>query len=191
MAPTFDEIKVLIAPSEGNIAFMYLDTKGYVTVGIGNMLPSASEAVKLSFVNRTTKNKATPAEITADFDAVSKQPKAMAANYYRQYTKTDLPDIAINLLFSDRVDQFQGALKAAYPKYESYPEGVQLALLDMAFNLGVSALKSPVKWPKLNTAIANEDWTAASVECYRPDANAIRNAKIKALFEDAEKASAK
>ncbi len=187
MAPTFDEIKLLIAPSEGNKSFMYLDTTGNVTVGIGNMLPSASAAIKLNFINRTTKNKALPAEITADFDAVWKQPKAMTANYYRPFTNTDLPDVDINILFSDRIDEFQKALRTAYSKYDSYPSPAQLALLDMAFNLGVGALKSSVKWPKLNAAIAAMDWKTASTECFRPDANAVRNAKVKALFEDASK----
>jgi len=189
MAPTFDEIKVLIVPSEGNISFMYLDTRGYVTVGIGNMLPSGSDAVELPFLNRTTQNKATSAEIAADFDAVSQQTKGMAANYYRKYTNTDLSDVAINNLFRNRVYEFQQALAVAYPIYDSYPNSAQLALLDMAFNLGVGALKA--KWPKLNAAIASADWEGASVESFRPEAKATRNAKIKALFEDAAAESKK
>jgi GH24 family phage-related lysozyme (muramidase) len=187
MAPTLFEVKLLIAPSEGNKSFMYVDTTGNVTVGIGNMLPSAAAAIKLNFVNRTTKNKASPAEIANDFDAVSKQPKAMAANYYQKFTNTDLPDGDIDSLFSDRVDEFQKALKKAYPKYDSYPKPVQLAILDMAFNLGVGALKSTVKWPKLNAAIAAQGWKKASEDCFRPDANGVRNAKIKALFLEGSK----
>jgi GH24 family phage-related lysozyme (muramidase) len=56
-------------------------------------------------------------------------------------------------------------------------------MLDMAFNLGVGALKN--KWPKLNAAIDKLDWAAAADQCERPEANAIRNAAVKALFKSA------
>ena len=71
MAPTFEEIKLFVAPFEGNIPNMYVDTEGYVTVGIGNMLPDVRAARLLGFVNRTTKNAASADEKSADFSAVS------------------------------------------------------------------------------------------------------------------------
>lgn len=183
MPPTFDEIKRLVAPFEGNIPHMYVDTKAFVTVGIGNMLPNTKAAQALAFVNRTTKNAATDREIAADFENVAKQPKAKAARWYRQFTTLDLPDVEINRLFQQRIEEFRGQLRRAYPKYDTYPDGAQLAMLDMAFNLGAGALKK--KWPKLNEAIDKLDWAAASDRCERPDANAIRNAAVKALFKGA------
>jgi GH24 family phage-related lysozyme (muramidase) len=186
--PTFDEIKGFIAPSEGNIAHMYVDTKGYVTVGIGNLLSDAAAAVALPFVNRTTKNAATTAEIEADFAEVAKQPKAQVARRYRPFTKLDLPDTQINLLFQKRIEDFQRQLRKSYPSYDTYPSAIQLALIDMAFQLGAGGLKS--KWPKLNEAIDGEDWAAAAKNCMRPDANAIRNDGTKALFERAAKEKA-
>lgn len=183
MPPSFDEIKRLVAPFEGNLPHMYVDTKGFVTVGIGNMLPNAKAAQQLAFVNRTTKNSATEVEIATDFDNVAKQPKARAARWYRQFTALDLPDAQVNRLFQNRIDEFRGQLRRAYPKYDSYPNDAQLALLDMAFNLGVGAVKK--KWPKLNEAIDKLDWAAASERCERPEANAIRNASVTALFKRA------
>jgi GH24 family phage-related lysozyme (muramidase) len=44
----------LIKAGEGNISHMYLDSKGLVTVGVGQMIPEADEATKLSFVERGT-----------------------------------------------------------------------------------------------------------------------------------------
>ena len=181
MPPTFKAIKLLIAPSEGNIAHMYVDTTGHVTVGIGNMLPSAVAACALPFIDRTTKNRATAAQITADFVAVAAQPKAKVARFYRPFTKLDLPDVEISRLFRARVDSFVQELRDSYPHYDDYPDPVQLAMLDMAFNLGTRGLTN--KWPKLNKAIATEDWATAATECYRLDANAPRNAAVKALFE--------
>lgn len=183
MPPTFDSIKLLIAPSEGNIPYMYLDTVGKVTVGIGNMLPSVGVACELAFVNRTTKNRATPAEITTDFQTVAAQPRARLAQFYRQFTRLDLPDVQINELFRDRVAGFQQELRGSYPDYDSYPDSVQLAMLDMAFNVGTSGLRQT--WPRLNTAIAARDWTTAAQECRRPQANPTRNAATRELFEAA------
>ncbi len=85
-----------------------------------------------------------------------------------------------------RIEEFRGQLRRSYPKYDSYPDGAQLAMLDMAFNLGVGALKK--KWPKLNEAIDKLDWAAAAERCERPDANAIRNVSVKALFKRAASA---
>jgi GH24 family phage-related lysozyme (muramidase) len=186
--PTFEEIKSFIAPSEGNIPHMYLCSKGYVTVGIGNMMPDANAASALPFVNRTTNNSATKAEVAADFAAVSKQVKGKVARQYRQFTALDLPDVQINWLFQKRIEEFQKQLRKSYSKYDSYPSAVQLALLDMAFQLGTNGLKN--KWPKLNKAIDAEDWAEAANNCMRPDANAIRNGGTKVLFQRAAEAAA-
>ncbi len=183
MPPTFDEIKRLLTPFEGNISYMYVDTKGFVTVGVGNMLPNARAAQALAFVNRATRNAATDREIATDFQKVAAQPKARPARWYRQFTTLDLPDVEINRLFQQRIEEFRGQLRRAYSKYDTYPDGAQLAMLDMAFNLGVGALKN--KWPKLNEAIDKLDWAAASDRCERPEANAIRNAAVKALLKGA------
>jgi GH24 family phage-related lysozyme (muramidase) len=183
MSPTFDEITLLISPSEGRISHLYLDKVGKVTVGIGNMLPNAAAACALPFVNRTTTNRATPAEITADFQAVSAQPWPRAARFYSTFTRLDLPNVEIDQLFRERVQGFQDELRGHYPDYDSYPGSVQLAMLDMAFNLGTWGLKKT--WPRLNTAIDAEDWAAAALECNRPQANPVRNAAVKELFEKA------
>jgi GH24 family phage-related lysozyme (muramidase) len=183
MPPTFEEIKMLIAPSEGNVSHMYLDTTGNVTVGIGNMLPDASAACALAFRNRTTGNKASAAEITADFRTVSAQPDSRPARFYRPFTKLDLPDVEINQLFRERVSGFQQELRGSYSDYDSYPSSVQLALLDMAFNLGTGGLKN--KWPKLNKAIDEENWATAALESFRPGASPSRNSAVRGLFEAA------
>jgi len=183
MAPPFAAIKALLVPSEGNIPHMYLDTAGKVTVGIGNLISNAAYACTLSFVNRATSKTATSQEITVDFDAVSKQPRGLAAPKYRQFTALDLPGSAIDLLFQNRVQEFLRLLKVRYPKYDFYPQSAQLALMDMGFNLGVSGLKNT--WPKLNQAIDKQDWTSASTNCFRPQVNLVRNAEVKRLFEKA------
>jgi GH24 family phage-related lysozyme (muramidase) len=182
-SPTFEEVKALIAPSEGNIAHMYLDSVGKVTVGIGNLLSTSVAACELPFVNRVTSQRATQAEIVGDFEEVSRQVWPRVARFYRSFTALDLPGPQIDELFRRRVDEFQRDLHAAYPDFEGYPGAAQLAMLDMAFNLGTQGLKKV--WPNLNKAIGNRDWATAAIESYRPQSSATRNAKVKALFERA------
>ena len=173
----------MLVPYEGNIEHMYLDRKGLVTVGIGNYLPSANAAQKLGFVSRTTKNRATANEISTDFENVKKQKTGLRARGYKEFTTLDLPNMAINELFRRRVDEFLGQLRKAYPKFDDYPTAAQLAMLDMAFNLGTGGLKNT--WPKLNAAIDAQDWAEVAKNCTRPDAQATRNAGTIANFQKA------
>ena len=188
MALDFVEVKVHMVPYEGNIGHMYLDTKGLVTVGIGNYLPSVEAAQALGFVSRASTRSASAAEIKADYESVEKQRLGLRAQGYREFTKLDLPDLAINDLFRKRVDEFKKQLKGSYPSFDDYPPAAQLAMLDMAFNLGTSGLKR--KWPNLNAAIDKKDWADAAANCTRPDANAVRNTRTIELFKRAAEQAA-
>lgn len=50
---------------------MYLDTRGFVTVGKGKMLPDAASAVAIPFRSRATDARATQAEIRAEYDLIA------------------------------------------------------------------------------------------------------------------------
>ena len=89
---------------EGVASYMYDDTAGNVTVGVGNMLPSVAAAQKLAFVRRpdiaakppVLAGPASPDEIKTDFDNVNKQPAGKLVTYYKQFTKLDLPETVID-----------------------------------------------------------------------------------------------
>jgi GH24 family phage-related lysozyme (muramidase) len=112
----------------------------------------------------------------------------LQAKGYREFTKLDLPDVDINDLFRKRIAEFTKQLEAVYPSFDDYPPAAQLAMLDMAFNLGTAGLKR--KWPKLNIAIDKQDWADAAANCKRPEANAIRNARTIELFNKASEQAA-
>ena len=182
---TMTDFKKEIKLSEGSISHMYLDTVGKVTVGVGNMLPNVSAAKKLAFVNRTTKKKATDTEKETDFNTVKKQPKGRIASSYRQHTKLDLPTIEIDKLLDKRINEFKRGLKLSFPKFDSYPVTAQMAMLDMAFNLGVNGLVT--KFPSLKKAIESQDWTTAAKESNRPQVSKARNELVKKWFSEAAK----
>src|SRR4029077_16526193 len=115
---------------EGKIPYMYLDTRGFVTVGVGKMLKDAAAAKALGFVRRADKSKATPAEIEAEFALILKQRKGNAAEFYEDFTKLVLPDDDIAALLKTVVDGFQADLRANFAGYDAYPVPVKRALLD-------------------------------------------------------------
>lgn len=180
---------------EGNVGYMYLDTGGNVTVGVGEMLPNAAAAQKFAFVRRadaTAKppvlpGPATADEIKADFDNVKQQAAAKAAEYYKQFTKLDLPQSVIDSTVSSEVFQFTVGLTARFPEFPLYPAEACAALFDMAYNLGLSKLTS--QFPTFCKAVKDKDWATAAKECKRGGIPDDRNDWTKAQFEKAAAAA--
>lgn len=170
------EFRQVLVEHEGRIPHMYLDTVGKVTVGVGNMLPSVTEAQKLKFINRTSGNPATPEEIAADFQAVSQQPQGQVARSYKQHTKLDMAEAEMDALLDKRLNQFAAELKQHFPDFDDYPLLVQYALMDMAFNLGTTGLVQ--KFPKFCEAIRQRDWAEAANQSKRRGISDKRNAQI-------------
>lgn len=176
---------------EGAIPYMYLDTGGNVTVGVGNLVASADAAKQLGFVSRADPGAgaAAPTAIQSDFDNVNRQTPGKSAGYYKQFTRLDLPDAIISSLLSARVTQFTAQLTAAFPDFESYPDEACAAIFDMGFNLGVSGLTS--KFPTFCKAVRARDWATAALQCHRaPPVNDHRNNWTRARFEQAAAAGA-
>ena len=181
---------------EGVFSYMYLDTAGNVTVGVGKMLPNATEAQKLGFVRRADASAkppvlpgpATADEIKADFDNVKKQSVGKLATYYKQFTKLDLPDTVIDSLLKAEVTTFTTGLKASFPDFDSYPAEACAALFDMAYNLGITKLTS--QFPTFVKAVKDKDWTTAAKECKRGGIGDARNDWAKAQFEKVATAAA-
>lgn len=176
-------VKIKSTDFENSIPHMYLDSVGAVTVGVGNKLSSVADTQKLTFINRQTKKAATPQEIKSDFESVKNQSKGLRAAAYEQYTKLYLPEAAIDELLNTRITETKNALKRNFPKYESYPLTVQFALVDMAFNLGITGLIQ--KFPTFKKAIESEKWKEAANESNRPQLSASRNSTVKKWLEEA------
>lgn len=187
MASWSDFEHELIA-SEGSISHMYLDTVGKVTVGVGNMIPNAATAQQLRFVLRNTRQAASPQQIRAEFDTISKQPKGKVASTYKIHTTMDLPQSEITRLMRDRIESLRRELKNPFPSFDSYPITVQFALVDMAFNLGLKGLVD--KFPKFNKAVLSNDWQTAAKESNRPQLSASRNMTVKTWIEKASASTA-
>lgn len=80
---------------EGRVNHMYLDSNGYVTVGVGHLIATVQAAQRLPFQKRSGQT-ALGDEIKDDFEAVKKQLPDRFASFYKPYTKLILPNHEID-----------------------------------------------------------------------------------------------
>lgn len=190
----WEQVKKDFERWEGKVSHMYLDTRGYVTVGIGKMLPNVATAQQLKFVSREQEKPATAKEIETDFNEVKKQPAAKIASSYKKHTKLDLPDEVIYSLLKTVVDGFESNLKGYYKDYKAYPSSAKRALLDMIYNLGFgrAATKDQQatglhQFTPLKKAVEAGDWQKAAENCHRKGPSEERNNWTRDLFLEAAK----
>lgn len=158
---------------ETAVPYMYLDTTGKVTVGIGNMLPDVAAAQVIAFAVRPAPGSdpsippvaATAGQIATDFNNVSAQPKGFLYTHYQQFAQLSLTDDVITSLLNAQVQAITAQLVAAFPNYNSYPAEACAAIFDMTFNLGIGKLLAA--FPSCVKAIRNADWTTAAAQCHR------------------------
>lgn len=151
-----------------------------MTIGVGHAMPNSAEASKLTW--EIGGAAAMAAQVAADFERVAASPKGMLASAYAGLTQCRMSGDCIEALVEADVQSFEAQLAATLPNWNSYPEPVQEALFDMAFNLGLGGLK---KFPRMLAAIDAGDWTTAAAQSHRQGIGDSRNQEIAALIQSA------
>jgi len=173
MSRTFDQSLAQLKTFEGCVPWMYRDTVGRVTVGVGLMLPSAAAACALPF--QTAEGAAATAEqVAAEFARVDAMAMGKLPSFYRAAGSLKLPELVIDEKLSAVLAGFEATLRAHLTGYDKLPDGVKMALLDMAYNLGPEGLLKG--YPKMIRAVETGAWAEAAAECARGGINAARNA---------------
>ncbi|MEQ9331662.1 hypothetical protein [Thalassobaculum sp.] len=182
----------LAEENEGNIPWMYLDTRGNVTVGIGHLLASAADAAELPFVDRKSGVVVAETQIRADFNVVQDAQRWVGkpARAFRKMTKLDLPYDATVELFSKDFDRIlrrtRAVFRAVGGSFDGYREPAQLAVLDMAFNLGPDGLYREFKTFR-NKGLEFRDYITAAMESHRRGISEERNARTRNLLLQASR----
>jgi GH24 family phage-related lysozyme (muramidase) len=158
---------------EGSVAWMYLDSRGFVTVGVGEMLPNVGSAQALGFVDGSGAA-ATAAEIGADFFRVASLEPNLRPAAYRSPSSPQLPPEVIASVLRGHLAEFDGELAARFANYAAFPEPAKLGLLDMIYNLGESKLFSG--FPTFIRYVGEADWANAALQCHRVGPGDARNA---------------
>jgi len=156
---------------------MYLDIKGLVTVGVGNLIDPVAEAQALPF---RFKNKpgisapgssATPDQIAAEWQTLKSNSSLATKGYTacEPLTQLELSDDAINSLISARLTQNESYLKRQewFLGFDTWPADAQLGLLSMAWAMGPAG---PVGFPNFRAACQKLDFSTAAAECKMSEA---------------------
>lgn len=159
------------APFEGVIPHLYLDTRGNVTCGVGFLL--ANRAAVDAYEWHPNLNAA-----HADYDKVRVMAPGHVASYYASACTAHLTDETMHEHFDRHVASVRSQLASSW-HLADLPRDAQIALVDMAFNLGVAGLD---KFKKLHAAVDARDWATAATECSRKGVQQARNDATRDLF---------
>jgi GH24 family phage-related lysozyme (muramidase) len=156
---------------EGCVPWMYRDTVGKITVGVGLMLPDSKAAQSLPFFFGA--DLATPEQVAAEFSRVDALPPDHPSNFYKTSVSLELPAQSIDAKLAAVLKSFESDLRARLPHYDTFPDGVKMALLDMIYNLGPEGLFHG--FPHLIAAVEAGAWVQAAGQCLRHGPGEARN----------------
>ena len=189
----YETLYKLLKQNEGDIPYMYLDSKNLVTVGIGTYLKTDADAAALTFYHRKTLLAATAAEIKTAYAAVAaaapdkdKFPHGKKASAYETTTDLEMTPTDIGTRWLADVKAFQALLPSYFTGFASYPADAQQALTDIAYQYGASGASKADKGA-LKKAANEGDWSAAADCTDDLEGSDDRNTARKALFQSAAK----
>lgn len=149
---------------EGTIHHMYLDVKGLVTIGVGNLIDSSSIAMTLPFQYKNGK-RATKEEIKQEWDKIKlmQDKKGIGGGKFGIFTTLFLNEIAISKLVKNRLDSNERVLlsRPQYKEFERWPADAQLALLSMAWAAGAAKFDN---WRNFKAACIDMDFDTVAEE---------------------------
>jgi GH24 family phage-related lysozyme (muramidase) len=163
---------------EGYVPWMYLDVKGLVTIGVGNLIePLTQEVLNLPFEYADQPgSQATTDDIREAWNAVKSRTdlKLQGGGAFQSLTNVRLTTEGIKSLVEKKLLENESFLRSRYfANFDSWPADAQLGLLSMTWALGAGFVN---KWPKLHSACLNEDWDTVAAECHIND---VGNSGIK------------
>lgn len=188
---------------------MYLDIKGLVTIGVGNLIDVEKvgdtkslkklleELIKLPFVYKPgldVKNpgqKASVADIEAEWKLVKEKQELAKQGHtaFARYTKLKLDQNAIKDLVLKKADAMERELKTdpSFMNFDQWPADAQLGLLSMAWALGASKIR--LGWPNFKAACLKQNFDDMANRCHINDVGnpgvAPRNDANRYLFKNA------
>ena len=165
---------------EGCCAWFYLDTRGNVTIWVGFEVESALIAQSLPMYLPGGTVSCTAQEKAAAWETVSAMTAGrLASSYEYSGCPVMLPSDGDSLLLA-KLDALDKGLAAGIPGFEALPDPWKMALLDMAFNLGLKGLLDG--YPRMLAAVQAGDGATAAAECHRNGIGDERNTWTAAQF---------
>jgi hypothetical protein len=175
-------------PLEGRVPWMYLDIKGLVTTGVGNLIDPVGLALKLPFVHKGDGSPGSEVEIRAEWQRL-KDDQSLAQKGYKAcegITELRLTDAAIDQIVLTKFDGNDRVLRQAFSNWSDWPADAQLG----AHSIAWAGAGFPTKWTNFRTAAEARDWKTAAAQSHIDETGnpgvKQRNAANAQLFHNAE-----
>ena len=183
-----EDIIAFIQEHEGLKNHMYLDSKGNVTIGMGENLSSKKMLENTKFIIRDpvkgTLRPATLQEVDEIYERIKTMPVGHVADWYKFSTDPIISNGEAARLARAHLRQDIQSLKNKFPDFQKYPTSAQKALLDMEYNLGPQKFNK-TNWKNLFSVVKAKDWQTAARESHRKGISENRNIAIQQLFRQA------
>jgi GH24 family phage-related lysozyme (muramidase) len=176
---------------ESCVEWLYCDTRGLVTIGIGNLVENADACAALPLAHALMLPDGSPPPEVTDEDKRHAYcrvvnafgPPYPSANAYRSVTDLRVSQNFVVGLVGQRLEtEFYPGLLELCPGFDGFPLPARRALIDMAYNLGVHGLS---KFPYLLVACNAGNWAEAARQCHRSSCRDSRNTWCAQCFVDA------
>lgn len=152
-------------PLEGLTNWMYLDIKGLVTTGMGNLIDPVDAAVRLTW-RSPDGTVATPDLVHQEWTRIKTNLRLahQGAQAARRVATLHLDDADIEALILAKLDHDEAILKAnpAFADFDDWPADAQLGLLSMGWAMGPGF--GP-RFPHFSCACAAGDFATAAQDC--------------------------
>jgi GH24 family phage-related lysozyme (muramidase) len=165
------EFQKVTEQSEGRTSWLYLDTTGNATCGIGHLVSTFAHALSLPF---------SPPIEKPEWDALATSPKGLRAQSYQIDSRGRLSDQDIDKLFLSDLTSIEGGLRHTFPSYDRWPGTAQMGMLDVAYNAGLA------RFPRLVVAAKTQDWGTCAIESHRNGIATERNERTSNWFRMAQ-----
>lgn len=152
-------------PLEGLTNWMYLDIKGLVTTGMGNLIDPVEAALCLTW-HAGDETIATPDAVRYEWSRIKNDLVLahLGAQAARRVATLHLDDADIETLILEKLDHDEAILKAnpAFADFDDWPADAQLGLLSMGWSMGPGF--GP-HFPHFSCACAAGDFATAAQDC--------------------------
>jgi hypothetical protein len=141
---------------------MYLDVKGLVTTGRGDLIDPVGLALPLRWLHKDG-TAASAAEITAEWNRIKalQSMRLRGGGAFAQFATLRLSADEVNAVSMAKCDANDRAMAAEFPAWASWPADAQLAALSLAWAAGPGW---PGLFPKCTAALLLGDFRTAVLE---------------------------
>lgn len=154
---------------EGCVPWLYCDSRGLVTIGVGNLVKTERDVVNLPLHHLNTGVVATDEEKVASWRRVHESySKGASAEAYRKHTDLRITREYATERVRERVTtEFLPAMHRLFHSFDSWPWSAQRAALDMVYSLGVRGMDGISHYPDMVAAGQRGDFAGMARECVR------------------------